>query len=313
MDPGRTRRTLFRFGVYEVDNSSGELRKSGVRLHLQGQPFQFLVMLLERPGQVVTREELRQRLWPANTFVDFDHSINTVVGKIRDTLSDSKTNPRFVETLAGRGYRFVAPVELIDVEASSPAAPVATRTGLAGSGLATTAAVIAPPPPVISPPESPSSSSLSLLTKAEELPPLGNRSARALFFAIQVMYLSFYVVALARLPAVQNLLGETFGWSVWPQTIFVITAAVGVPVRLYLVAAVVFGVRSLNQKFARLFPILFPFDELWALSPFLLAPQIGIGLSLAATAALIYAPFSQRTLLMMGERPKNSRGAADAE
>ena len=75
MDPGRTRRTLFRFGVYEVDNSSGELRKSGVRLHLQGQPFQFLVMLLERPGQVVTREELRQRLWPANTFVDFDHSI----------------------------------------------------------------------------------------------------------------------------------------------------------------------------------------------------------------------------------------------
>jgi cholera toxin transcriptional activator len=298
MDPGRTRRTLFRFGVYEVDNSSGELRKSGVRLHLQGQPFQFLVMLLERPGQVVTREELRQRLWPANTFVDFDHSINTVVGKIRDTLSDSKTNPRFVETLAGRGYRFVAPVELIDVEASSPAAPVATRTGLAGSGLATKAAVI-PPPPVISPPESPSSSSLSLLTKAEELPPLGNRSARALFFAIQVMYLSFYVVALARLPAV--------------QTIFVITAAVGVPVRLYLVAAVVFGVRSLNQKFARLFPILFPFDELWALSPFLLAPQIGIGLSLAATAALIYAPFSQRTLLMMGERPKNSRGAADAE
>src|SRR5438105_15151964 len=102
---------LFRFGVYEADANTGELRKSGVRLRLQEQPFQVLLMLLERPGELVTREEIRQRLWPADTFVDFDHSLNTVINKLRETLGDSASNPRFVETLARRGYRFIAPVQ----------------------------------------------------------------------------------------------------------------------------------------------------------------------------------------------------------
>src|SRR5438874_10205186 len=115
---------LFRFGVYEADANTGELRKSGVRLRLQEQPFQVLLMLLERPGELVTREEIRQRLWPADTFVDFDHSLNTVINKLRETLGDSASNPRFVETLARRGYRFLASVERIPagaVPARSPA------------------------------------------------------------------------------------------------------------------------------------------------------------------------------------------------
>jgi Tol biopolymer transport system component/DNA-binding winged helix-turn-helix (wHTH) protein len=99
-----------RFGVYEVDPHAGELRRNGVKIKLQEQPFQVLILLLERPGEVVSREELRRRLWPADTFVDFDHSLNAAIKRLRDALHDSADNPLFVETLARRGYRFVAPV-----------------------------------------------------------------------------------------------------------------------------------------------------------------------------------------------------------
>src|SRR5258707_5075047 len=99
-----------RFGVYEVDPHAGELRRNGVKIKLQEQPFQVLTMLLERPGEVVSREELQRRLWAADTFVDFDHSLNAAIKRLRDALRDSADNPRFVETLARRGYRFMAPV-----------------------------------------------------------------------------------------------------------------------------------------------------------------------------------------------------------
>src|SRR3954453_23587220 len=101
---------LVRFGTFEVDLLAGELRKAGVKLKLTGQPFQVLAILLERPGQVVTREELQKRLW-SDTFVDFDHNLNTAINKIREVLGDSAESPRFVETLPRRGYRFVAAVE----------------------------------------------------------------------------------------------------------------------------------------------------------------------------------------------------------
>ena len=101
---------LVRFGIFEVDLPAGELRKGGLKLKLTGQPFQVLAILLERPGEVVTREELQKRLWP-DTFVDVDHNLNTAINKIREVLGDSAENPRFVETLPRRGYRFVAPVE----------------------------------------------------------------------------------------------------------------------------------------------------------------------------------------------------------
>ena len=101
---------LVRFGTFEVDLPAGELRKSGVKLKLTGQPFQVLAILLERPGEVVTREELQKRLWP-DTFVDVDHNLNTAINKIREVLGDSAESPRFVETLPRRGYRFVGPVE----------------------------------------------------------------------------------------------------------------------------------------------------------------------------------------------------------
>src|SRR5712672_3548523 len=102
---------LLRFESFEVDVRAGELRKAGVKLKLSGQPFQVLSILLERPGEVVTREELQKRLWP-DTFVDVDHNLNTAINKIREVLGDSAESPRYVETLPRRGYRFIAPVEL---------------------------------------------------------------------------------------------------------------------------------------------------------------------------------------------------------
>ena len=101
---------VVRFATFEVDLRAGELRKGGLKLKLSGQPFQVLAILLERPGEVVTRDELQKRLWP-DTFVDVDHNLNTAINEIREALGDSAENPRFVETLARRGYRFIALVE----------------------------------------------------------------------------------------------------------------------------------------------------------------------------------------------------------
>ena len=123
-----------RFGVFELDLSAGELRKSGVKLRLQGQPFQVLALLLERAGEVVTREELQQKLWPSDTFVDFDHSLNTAINKVREALGDSASSPRYVETLARRGYRFIAPVQARAANAAEPAdGPKAARAPASGA------------------------------------------------------------------------------------------------------------------------------------------------------------------------------------
>jgi len=113
---------ILRFGVFEVDERSGELRKQGVRIKLQQQPFHVLAVLLQRPGEVVTREELRSQNWPADTFVDFDNSLNTAINKLREALGDSADNPRFIETLPRRGYRFITPVTSEGREASATGA-----------------------------------------------------------------------------------------------------------------------------------------------------------------------------------------------
>ena len=286
---------IFRFGAYEADPGSGELRKSGLRLRVQEQPFQVLLLLLKRPGEVVTREELRTKLWPADTFVDFDHGLNTVMNKLREALSDSAANPRFIETLARRGYRFVAPVEFVERQAASGLPLAATKS-------ANQVAVLENVVPANS------ASSISVLTRHEDVPAVRRRYVRVLFLLIQLMYLTFYVVALARLGAVQELMEQALGYPAWALTVLVISAAVGVPIRLYLSSAVVFDLSSLRHKFHRLFPAILFLDELWALSPFFLTREIGLGLALAATAALIYVPFAQRTLLLMGDRLQPTPG-----
>lgn len=123
-----------RFGVFEVDIRAGELRKRGLQVRLQGQPFQVLSMLLERSGEVVSREELQKRLWPADTFVDFDLGLNKAINKIRDALGDSAESPRFVETVARRGYRFLAEVVVVDAAPTRSPAPAAHKQLLSSLG-----------------------------------------------------------------------------------------------------------------------------------------------------------------------------------
>ena len=117
---------IIRFGLFEVNLAAGELRKNGARIKLQQQPFQILVILLQHHGDIVTREQLREQLWPADTFVDFDHSLNAAIKRLRDALGESADNPIYIETLARRGYRFNAPLRL-------SGAPIANGTDLAGA------------------------------------------------------------------------------------------------------------------------------------------------------------------------------------
>src|SRR2546423_2553832 len=122
MDLDSTQKRMAQFGPYQADLRTGELRKHGIRLRLQEQPFQVLAMLLANPGELVTREQLQKRLWPGDTFVDFDHGLNTAINKLREVLSDSSATPKYIETLPRRGYRFLGTVELVNGASPSGAA-----------------------------------------------------------------------------------------------------------------------------------------------------------------------------------------------
>ena len=277
----QSNRVIARFGVFELDLSAGELRRNGVKLRLQEQPFQVLAILLERVGEVVTREEMRQKLWRSDTFVDFDHSLNTAVNKIREVLGDSPTSPRYVETLARRGYRFIAPIQW-NAQRPVLSQPVKSR----GTESVNAA----------------SSGSLQTRLHPELDIPIPQRSLpRGLFALIQVMYLTFYVSALFRLHAIQGI-ADSFlpPWAATTLTAAVmVTAGVGIPLRFYLISAVGFDHQRLGDKFRQMFPFILTVDQLWAVAPFLLIPQIGLGLAFAASAALLYLPFSERTLIRM--------------
>ena len=274
MLPSQNQNRIARFGIFELDLAAGELRKRGVKLRLQEQPLQVLTALLERAGDVVTREELRQRLWPSDTFVDFDHSLNTAINKVRETLGDLASSPRYVETVARKGYRFIAPVQRETV--AETAAPETERVVAA------------------------SSSAVSLHPELEV--PMPHRGlTRGLFGVIQLMYLIFYLAALFRLHIVLEI-GESFlpGWGATTLVAAVmVTAGVGIPLRCYLISAVSFDYQRLGEKFRRIFPWVLALDQLWAVAPFLLIHKIGLGAAFAASAGLLYVPFAERTLIRM--------------
>src|SRR5580658_5945660 len=118
----------YRFGIFEVDAATGELRRQGLRVKLNTQPFQVLLMLLERPGQLLTRDEISRELWPDGTFVDYEHGVNSAINRIREALGDTAASPRFLETLSRRGYRFIASVQRLDSGAG-----IESRKGLSAS------------------------------------------------------------------------------------------------------------------------------------------------------------------------------------
>jgi len=266
-----TKVARYKFGLFEADLESGELFRNGQKLRLQEQPFQVLLALLERPTEVVTRDELRERLWPSDTFVDFDHSLNTAINKLRDALGDGASNPRFIETLPRRGYRFIAPVQVFGETAIPDPQPAAT----------------------ISTPSAPR-------IAGAELPQISHPVARTLFGALQVMYLVFYGVALWRLE--ETGLRAAAGWNINAtvmQTIVLVTAVVGIVLRLYTLNATIFNYRHTGENFRRIFYFVLALDVLWAMSPFLLTYKIGVGPAFAACAALVYSPFAQRVLALV--------------
>ncbi|HEU5231487.1 MAG TPA: winged helix-turn-helix domain-containing protein [Terriglobales bacterium] len=269
----RSNSEVVRFAEFEADLRTGELRRDGRLLKVQGKPFQVLSALLVRPGDLVTREELRQSLWPADTFVDFEHGLNTAINKVREALRDSASNPRFIETLPRRGYRFIGAVYSNSVAGVSPA----SHQTAAGD---------------VDPPSHTS----------DELPKAPRTAARSLLLLIEFAYLVSYIAALHYLLWVRMLAKFSFG-PVQALTVtsgIILWCAMGVPVRFYLLFALAFDYHLLGEKFRRLFPFLLVIDEFWSGMALFLVPTIGLGFGFALFVAAIYSPFAQRTLVRMG-------------
>jgi cholera toxin transcriptional activator len=275
---------LYRFGVFEADSTTGELRRQGLRVKLHSQPLQILFMLLERPGELLTREEICRELWPDGTVVDYEHGVNSAVSRIREALGDKANNSRFVETLARRGYRFVGQVERIAPQED-------------GSTTGPTAEIS----------EEPSAVALDAKTRLldrvlsgpADLPKSSHAVVQTLFLLLQLMYVGFYVGALANLAEIHDLI-SALPHSTLVFAILIVTAAVLIPVRTFLLCAVIFRAPGLRDKFLKLWWFLLPLDGLWSLSPFLLLHHINYGLALACMTLLLYSPFAQRSLILMG-------------
>jgi len=268
----------YRFGVFEADASTGELRKQGTRIKLNAQPFQVLLMLLDRPGQVLTREEISQAIWSDGTFVDYEHGLNSAVNRIREALGDSAGNPRFVETLARRGYRFVAPVQRIVDDTTGGTPPATDESASALPDWRDLPGLLATP---------------------AELPEAPHNVVRSLFLLLQLMYVGFYVGSLANLSEIQELLSPLRAASAIFYAL-IGSAAVLIAVRAYLLSAIALKAPHMRQRFLKVWPYLLLADVVWALSPLLLLHHINTGLALACMALLAYSPFAQRSLVLMG-------------
>ncbi len=265
-------KSCYRFGVFELDLDAGELRRKGRHVRLTSQPFELLWILVEQPGKLITRDEIAKRLWQAETFVDFEHGVNAAVNRIREALGDTAKNPRFVETVPRQGYRFIAPVEVV---------------GEAEAGGASDEAVVEEPRP------------LTLLATEYDLPRNHHETAQRLFLLLQLMYLGFYVGALSNLAEIGELIAPVPAeWRL--GVVIPATAALLIPLRAFLFSAVLFRAPRFKQRFLRLWPLVLVVDVLWSLSPFLLLHHINWGLAAACAALLVYSPFAQRSLVLMG-------------
>jgi DNA-binding winged helix-turn-helix (wHTH) protein len=280
---------LYRFGVFEADSTTGELRRQGLRIKLHSQPLQLLFLLLERPGELLTREEISKELWPDGTFVDYEHGVNSAVNRIREALGDKASHPRFIETLARRGYRFVAQVERIALREEASTADSKTETLADELG----------DEPAAVPADASAGFLDGVLSGPEDLPKSSHAVVQTLFLLMQLMYLGFYVGALANLAEINELLA-TLPHATLIYLVLIVTAAVLIPVRAFLLCAALFHAPGLRGKFLKLWWFLLPLDVLWSLSPFLLLHHINRGLALACMTLLVYSPFAQRSLILMG-------------
>ena len=286
---------LLRFEGFELDLRTRELRRDGRLVKMQDLPIKLLALLASRPAELVNREEIEKALWGEDQFVDFEHGINTAMRKVREALGEDPEQPRFIETLPRKGYRFIAAVESVGAD------------GIAG-GRSDQRMVAATAPegghPYTAPPvlrdltgsKVPANDAIATTSPPDFL--LSRSTARGLFLLVQAGYLTIYFATLYKIDSAEEVLLSVYGLGIQQIVVSIaILAMCGVAVRLYLLTTAGLNHPAAADKFQKLFPVLFLMDAIWAVAPLLLVRKIGIGLALASVAAMAYLPFAQRTLM----------------
>jgi len=261
-----------RFESFELNLHTGELSKAGSRVQLQDQPARLLALLANRHGELVTRDEIHKELWKDGEFVEFEHAVNTAIRKIRIALEDTKDSPRIIETLPKKGYRFIAPVDVILDLSPPPAAPPAECP----------AAVSSPPPPQ---------------TGEGFALPISVGMCRVLFLLAQVPYVATYLAVFYHWYSLDQALMRTFITVPveWGQFALQFLALLGFAVRIYLIGLVGWGHTDAGPRYRKLFPFLLFMDGLWAATPLLV--QENTLLSWTGLILMGWLIFGQRTLV----------------
>ena len=255
-----------RFETFELNLQTGELSKAGSRVQLQDQPTRLLTLLANRHGELVTRDEIQHELWKDGEFVEFEHAVNTAIRKIRIALEDTKEKPRIIETLPRKGYRFIAPVDVLEAASETQSAePALAKRPASGENFVLPISVV---------------------------------SARILFLLAQVPYVATYLATFYNWNNLDAALIRTFVFIPveWSRIGFQIFALVGFAVRIYLIGLVGWGHTEAGSRYRKLFPFLLFMDGLWAATP-LLVENLGPLVSWAGLILMGWLVFGQRTLM----------------
>ena len=261
-----------RFETFELNLHTRELHNNGSLVHLQSQPMRLLALLASHPGELVTRETIQEELWRDGEFVEFEHSINTAIMRIRKALNDTADPPRIVQTLPRRVYRFIAAVSV--VESLKPTENT--------------------PPPV-----------RAKKTKSanDDYLPISVGLCRVLFLLAQVPYVGSYIAALANIDGLDAALGRTVPFIPVEVSLrgFLLLVLIGLAVRIYLIGLVAWKHADAGPRYQRLFPYLLPLDAIWTVTP-LLVEKLGPVLSWAGLVLMAWLIFGQRQLMKSIER-----------
>ena len=262
-----------RFDAFELNLHTGELSKAGVRVQLQDQPTRLLTLLANRPGELVTREEIHRQLWKDGEFVEFEHAVNTAIHKIRVALADTTETPRVIETLPRKGYRFIAPVDVLEAPAQSE------KT--------------VPPPQTENLPSNP-----PFGTEDGFVLPISVNLCRVLFLLAQIPYVASYLAVFYHWENLGESLTRAFILIPvdYSQFCLQIMALIGFAVRIYLIGLVGWGHTDSGPRYRKLFPFLLFLDGLWAATP-LLVQSAGPLVSWAGLILMGWLIFGQRTLM----------------
>lgn len=263
------RQSRIRFDTFELNLHTGELLREGARIQLQDKPTRLLTLLANRPGELVTRDEIQRELWKDGEFVEFEHGVNTAIRKIRVALEDNPEKPRIIETLPKKGYRFIAMVDVLEIV---PSVKAAEETA-----------------PATAPKETPSGESFTL--------PISVTAARVLFLLAQIPYVASYLAVFYHWDNLDTALIRTFAVPVeWSRPALQILALIGFSVRIYLIGLVGWGHTDAGPRYRKLFPFLLFLDGLWAATP-LLVQAGGPLVSWAGLILMGWLVFGQRTLM----------------